>query len=253
VGGNAWVPKLLQDTRWRLHSATQAGPLNIAATRAEQMLTRAATLTGTLSATTTGVTLTVRVANESGHKLPTGYPEGRRIWLHVQAFDAAGNPVYESGAYDLATAILAEDPDLKVYEAKLGITPALAAVVDKPAGESFHFVLNNTYLKDNRIPPRGYTVAAFDAPGLRPVGATYRDGQHWDDTVYTLPAAAVSAQVSLYYQTSSKDYIDFLRTNGGVDGATLGQLWDTLKSPPVQMAAVSLGLPTYPLFLPLVQ
>ena len=87
-------------------------------------------------------------------------------------------------------------------------------------------------LKDNRIPPRGYTVAEFDQPGLRPVGATYVDGQYWDETTYPLPASAVTVVVVLYYQTASKEYVDFLRVRGGADGAVLGQMWDDLKSPP---------------------
>jgi hypothetical protein len=246
------VPKLLQDARWRLNSATDAPSLSVTADRAREMLARAATLTATITTEVSGPKLTVRTTNETGHKLPTGYPEGRRMWLNVKAFDAADTLVYESGAYDLATAILASDADLKVYEAKLGISPELAAYLGKPAGESFHFVLNNTYLKDNRIPPRGYTVAAFDAPGLRPIGATYADGQFWDETRYSLPTNARRVQVTLYYQTSSKDYIDFLRTNGGDDGAALGLLWDSLKSPPVQMSTIDVELVPYPLYLPLV-
>jgi hypothetical protein len=161
------------------------------------------------------------------------------LWLNLKAYDADSRLVYESGAYNPETAVLTEDPALKVYESKQGLTPALAGVVGLPAGESFHFVLNNTVIKDNRIPPRGYTIAAFDQPGLRPVGATYADGQYWDDTLYSVPAETVRVETTLYYQTASKEYIDFLRTKGGADGATLGLLWDTLKSPPEVIATAS--------------
>ena len=34
------------------------------------------------------LTATVAVTNRSGHKLPTGYPEGRRMWLTVKAISA---------------------------------------------------------------------------------------------------------------------------------------------------------------------
>ena len=44
-----------------------------------------------------------------------------------------------------------------------GLSPALAAALGQPAGKSFHFVLNDIIVKDNRIPPRGYTLAAFEA------------------------------------------------------------------------------------------
>ncbi len=173
----------------------------------------------------------MRVRNETGHKLPTGYAEGRRMWLSVRAFDASGALVFSSGAYDPATGVLGTDPWLKLYEVRQGLTPELASELGLPAGESFHFVLNNTVVEDNRIPPRGYTVAAYDQPGLQPVGATYVDGQHWDDTIYPLPAEAVAVSAILYYQTASKEYIDFLRAEGGADGATLGQLWDSQQEP----------------------
>lgn len=237
VGGNTWVPQLLKDSRWRLNAADDTVHLDQTIESARTMLQRSATMTVSLSSSGSDKLAVVRVTNESGHKLPSGYPEGRRMWLQLRAYDQDGKLLFTSGGYNPATGVLADDPQLKVYEVKQGITPELASVIGKPAGESFHFVLNNTVLKDNRIPPRGYTVAAFDRPGLRPVGATYADGQHWDDTTYLLPGATASVVAELYYQTASKAYVDFLRTRGGADGATLGQLWDDNKSPPELVAA----------------
>jgi hypothetical protein len=252
TGGNTWVPQILQDTRWRLHSADEAAFLEGTVRRAREMLGKAATVTVTLDGSGAQKLATVRVVNETGHKLPTGYPEGRRMWINLRAFNGDGALVYESGAYKRATGVLRMDPDIKIYETRQGITPALAVALGRPelAGESFHFVLNNTVVKDNRIPPRGYTQSAFDQPGLRPVGATYADGQYWDDTEYLLPGTAERVVVTLTYQTSSKEYVDFLRSNGGVDGAALGELWEASKSPPEAMATA--WFPNYPHYLPLV-
>jgi len=174
------------------------------------------------------------------------------MWLNLKAFDSNNNLIYESGAYNSTTGQLnLADSTLKVYEAKLGLTQQLANNLGLPAGESFHFVLNNTILKDNRIPPRGYTQAAFDITGLRPVGASYVDGQYWDETTYPVPGNAQRVVATLYYQTSSKEYIDFLRTKGGTDGLNLGTLWDTLKSPPEVMATATIGKVTR-VYLPLI-
>jgi hypothetical protein len=193
---------------------------------------------------------TVRVTNQTGHKLPTGYPEGRRMWINLRAYDTDGVLVYESGTYEGATAILTQDQDIKVYEVKQGITPELAGLLQQAPGESFHFVLNNTVIKDNRIPPRGFTQAGFDRPGLQPIGATYVDGQYWDETTYLLPPETEQVMATLYYQTASKPYVDFLRASGGVDGHTLGTLWDGSKSPPVVMARA--WFPGYPSYLPVI-
>jgi len=237
VGGNTWVPELLQNPDWRLSAESESPYLDSTMLEAETMLGKAASVTVTLTTSGTGKIATVRVINQSGHKLPTGYPEGRQMWINLKGYDSNHNVVYESGAYNWFDGTLDRDADIKVDEAKQGITPDLAAVLGVQPGESFHFVLNNTVIKDNRIPPRGYTVINYDKPGLRPVGAVYADGQHWDDTVYSIPPKTVLVHATLYYQTSSSEYIDFLRTNGGVDGLALGALWDGSKSPPQVMAS----------------
>ena len=171
TGGNTWVPQLLQDERWRLNSIDESGYLEGTILSAREMLQNSATISVTLKTEESNIVATVRVINETGHKLPTGYPEGRRLWLNLRAYNEDNQLVYESGVYDWETAVLSSDPALKIYEAKQGITSELAALLDMLAGESFHFILNNTVIKDNRIPPRGYMQAAFEQPGLRPVGS----------------------------------------------------------------------------------
>jgi hypothetical protein len=250
VGGNTWTPQLLLDARWRLNGQAYQNFITPVIDRARSMLRRSATLTVSLETSALSKVVTVRVYNQTGHKLPTGYAEGRRMWVNLKAYDSAGNLVFESGQYNPATGFLTQDANLKVYEIKQGLTPELAAQVNLPAGESFHFMLNNTVIKDNRIPPRGFSQSALDAPGLKPVGAVYQPGQYWDDTIYDLTAYPDVQRVfaTLYYQTSSKEYIDFLRNNGGVDAVTLGTLWDTLKSPP---EIVAMGwTPNYSEYLP---
>ena len=250
AGGNTWLPELVQDPRWRLSAEGDSSYLHETVRQAGDMLRKAATLSVTLATSGTAKIATVRVINQAGHKLPTGYPEGRQMWIHLQGFDGNGQLLYESGAYDAASGQLVRDGDIKVYEVKQGMTPELAALLNQPAGASFHFVLNNHVVKDNRIPPRGYQQILFDQPGLRPTGAAFADGQHWDDSQYSLPLETERVVVSLYYQTASKEYVDFLRANGGVDGMTLGQLWASLKSPPVLMARAA--TPVQRTYLPLV-
>ena len=221
TGGNTWVPSILDDL---YPGVVDPMALAAASQRALYMLQNSAELSATFADGATFAadgTLTVRVANETGHKLPTGYPEGRRMWLNVKFFDKDGNVVKESGAYDFTTAVLTVDGEAKVYEAKFGLDAAAAALTGLPEAESFHFVLNNKVYKDNRIPPLGFTNAAFAAFGGAPVGATYADGQNWDETTYAAPSDALTAQVTLYYQSASKEYIEFLRDQINGDASTL--------------------------------
>ncbi|MEJ2085694.1 MAG: Ig-like domain-containing protein, partial [Acidobacteriota bacterium] len=101
TGGNTFIPDVLPDFFPGEVDTTQ---LQAAKARATSMLQRAATLE--LTPDSTGVM--VRVTNETGHKLISGYPEGRRMWLEVTGFDGEATKVFESGAYDEATGVLSE-------------------------------------------------------------------------------------------------------------------------------------------------
>ena len=43
----------------------------------------------------------------------------------------------------------------------------------------------------------------------------YADGQHWDDTTYTIPLTATRVDVLLRYQTTTREYAEFLRDQLG--------------------------------------
>ncbi|MFM9996464.1 MAG: hypothetical protein ACKVU4_11770 [Phycisphaerales bacterium] len=206
-GGNTWVLKAVRALYPDIETHLTATTVQQSIDRAKGMLQNASHLS--LTEPTAG-TLNVRITNNTGHKLPTGYPEGRRMWINVKYFNAAGALIGERGAYNTATAALTT-ADTKVYEAKLGLDAAMAQLSGVPQGESFHFVLNNVWLKDNRIPPMGFTNAGFAQVQAAPVGYAYADGQHWDDTPYASPAGARRADVAVYYQTTAKEYIEFLR------------------------------------------
>jgi hypothetical protein len=118
-----------------------------------------------------------------------------------------------------------------------------------PAGPSFHFVLSDTVYADNRIPPRGFTNADFASIQSPPVDYAYADGQYWDVTPYDLPATADSVWVTVYYQTTTKEYIEFLRdantTNSA--GQDLYDAWVAQgMAPPVAVAqaGVKVEIPT---------
>lgn len=184
-----------------------------------------------------GDAINVRIINQTGHKLPTGYGEGRRMWINIKFYDTNNALVAERGFYNSKRAQLYGD-DTKIYEIALGLDENMAQTTGYPTGPSFHFAVVNKIFKDNRIPPRGFNNLAFEAAQAQPVNATYADGQYWDDTLYAIPAGAVRATATLYYQTSSKEYIDFLRNENYTNnaGRQAQQLWAaTGMSAPVAM------------------
>lgn len=238
TGGNTFVPRLLAQLFPAYINELNAGKL-----RAEGMLKNAATLKLNVTTEENGFEAYVEIINETGHKLPSGYPEGRRMWINLTAFDINNNIIYESGAYDANTATLNKN-GAKIYEAKLGMSEAVATAASADGiktytpGESFHFALNNMIVKDNRIPPRGFTNANFSAIQAAPVGYSYNDGAYSDITEYHLPANTYKVNVKLLYQTTSKEYVEFLRDENRTNnaGTTLYNLWAAHgKSTPVIM------------------
>ncbi len=228
VGGGVWPLRVLKSLYGGALGRDDAFDRTIAWSL-ELLQQRTATLDVGLEPWAGGaspVTARVRVTNLGGHKLPTGYSEGRRMWLHVVARDSAGTLVFESGAWNPATGVLASDPQLKIYETLQGVwNGTTCRTTDAQGRKEFHFVLNNCIAKDNRIPPEGFRPATpADPQGLevRPVGYSYPETSpgsgilvNYDTTAYTFTApgavAPITVTATLEYQTSSKDYIEFLR------------------------------------------
>jgi hypothetical protein len=261
TGGNAWMSSILA-------SADQAGPaydsynyailsgtkyagasvdvaglqsygdeLLAGSDRAVQQLEMAATIE---TVSDTGGTITMRVVNNTGHKLISGFPEGRRMFLNVKFFDAdgaeitsdevnpysdlvtaqdgSGNDVYVSGG------VLTHSRDDLVWETGLSSNDILGT------DHTFHFALATDRYKDNRIPPKGFDTSRMAERLVQPragnadaptyfTPAEYAGG--YDEFVITRPAEAVSWHATLYYQTTSKEYIEFLRDEINGDANTL--------------------------------
>jgi|Deesub1362A_J573_1020465.scaffolds.fasta_scaffold00051_126 hypothetical protein len=211
---------------------------------AEKMLQSAAEL----ELSKDGGNLKVKVINRAGHKLPTGYSEGRIMWVNVKFYDSNGKIIKESGKYDPEEARLLVDPELKTYEIKpgikyVGITEALPDRLGIPEGPSFHFAANNYIYYDNRIPPAGFRNKDYEEYKAYIRGASYADGQNWDITLYSIPQNSVSAEVRLYYQSLSREYVEFLyaeNLNNDIDffkaGEKLYEAWrNTGMCKPIEM------------------
>lgn len=262
---------------------------------------------------------TLKVVNLTGHKLITGYPEGRRMWLNIKWYDSNNVMIREDGAYgpigvtipnpaggpdvEVESIIDLDDPNTKIYEAHYAMTKEWAdtlVAVGKPTNlplsfdrttgavdytlgdlaaqapdtyhETFHFVLNNKVVKDNRIPPYGMKYDEAKKRNALPVpetqygnpgaGGTY---QYWDeiDLNALKPAAAVYAEIDLLYQGTSWEYIQFLdkantRQNAflGEEGTNMLDAWinaevpvamevagDRKMVPPVVMKSTTWGTP----------
>lgn len=255
VGGSTWVQDAVVFL-WKKRKVGGKRDINVKALargkkRAEALLKSAAKL----ELTRPDARVRLRVINLSGHKLPTGYPEGRRMWVNIRFRDAEGGLLAERGQYgnverklgpQAVTVPTLIDPEAtRVYECLPGLSEAQAKRYAKKPGKSFHFVLNDITVKDNRIPPRGFINELFAKHKASPVGANYANGQHWDDVFFDVPPGTASVEARLFYQSVSFEYLKFLVEENRTDtwSTDLYQAWtQTGKCPPTEMGVVTLEL-----------
>jgi hypothetical protein len=149
----------------------------------------------------------VKIANATGHKLPTGYPS-RRMWVHLKVSRGDGATVFESGKTDdfgrlvdragaLAEPaaffphfdVIDDDAKVQVYE----------AVPVNGDGKVVHRPLDAiTFGKDNRLLPQGFDKRHEWAAYTTPKGV---DGDpSWgseDEITYRVASADAGARVEV--------------------------------------------------------
>lgn len=142
TGGNSWMAPLIKylDSKNRLRlggglTQLQIDAIDAGRQRAADHLTQAASLTVNGDK--------VKITNLTGHKLLSGYPEGRRMWLNIKWYDTNNQLVREDGKYgplgvfvdnpatgqltEVESIIDLEDSYTRIYDAHYAITSDWAA------------------------------------------------------------------------------------------------------------------------------
>lgn len=149
------------------------------------------------------------------------------MFVGIKVYGPDTSLIYEINPYDAAVGTLkglgvAGSPPLGPGQAHLDALVYEAKNGSSLTGEqqTQHFVLSDQRYKDNRIPPLGFDIAAAPSRQTEPVwqgtidpgyfsAAEYAGG--YDAITVTLPITAAIVDVSLYYQTTSREYVAFLR------------------------------------------
>lgn len=262
TGGNTWVPYILASATLGSpnYDATNAQLLNQGAItltldlsqglginapallagieRAKDNLHAAAVITdGTYDAS--DGSLTFKVQNQTGHKLISGFPEGRRMFVNIKAYDNSNSLIYEANPYDDIVGTLKGLPN-SLSSPALGVNEVyideLVYEVHHSSSltgelETFHVALADNRYKDNRIPPKGFDSSSAAGRLVQPrwagadalsyfTAAEYAGG--YDEINMTIPSDTKRVEVELYYQVTSREYIEFLRDEiNGTQNLTL--------------------------------
>jgi hypothetical protein len=195
----------------------------------------------------------VEVANNAGHKIPTAYPS-RRMWLHVTVIDGDSNIIFESGKPDSRGYISTDDVRLKAdcmsahklegFDSNLCYEPHRNQINDQSQVAVYETVIGDVndnithtllqgsrYLKDNRIPPLGFTnsKAATIEMQTIPVGVAGDDdfncmnprateGCGLDTVHYQVNiegrSGPYAVEVGLLYQATQPAYVDGMHNTG---------------------------------------
>ncbi|MHC4257698.1 MAG: fibronectin type III domain-containing protein [Planctomycetota bacterium] len=202
------------------------------AERAKQQLELAASIQEVSYNASNGA-VSFKLQNQTGHKLISGFPEGRRMFVNVKAY-SGGTLIYEVNPYDAIVGTLRGLPS--AYSPS---SPALGANekhIDElvyethPSStltgedETFHFALATERYKDNRIPPKGFRINEAADRWSVPrwhgdpnpsffTAEEYAGGyDEVDLSAYGVSIVGADAiEINLYYQTTSREYIEFLR------------------------------------------
>lgn len=196
----------------------------------------------------------VKITNLAGHKLPTGYPR-RRAWIHFVARDRSnGTAFFESGSFDgnyeinnLAVPfephhdVITTSTQTQIYESLIG---------DSQGEIANHLLSATQYLKDNRIPPKGFRLDGPDVNLTGIYGEAANDpnfnhgpngeGSGTDIVRYEFPLtidpANVQLDVEMLFQTIPPRHVNFLRQDPTTETQAFLDKYDEMANEPVLIA-----------------
>jgi hypothetical protein len=254
VGGNSHLLEILRDYRTELgiegSTTTDGFDDQISLTR--DFLAGAATIAVSTPATVgNNLEFNVEVTNNAGHKMPSAYPS-RRAWLHVTVRDSVGKIIFESGKPDSRGYISTDEARLKAdcmsahkldgFDTGLCYEPHRDVINDEAQVAIYETVLGDVngnithtllqgaqYLKDNRIPPDGFTngKAANIEPQTVPSGVSGdddfncvstsegcgKDSVHYQVNVES-QTGPYSVEARLLYQATQPGFVDGMHNVG---------------------------------------
>ena len=254
VGGNAHLLEILRDYRAELGIAgsTSASGFDEQIALTKNFLGGAATVSvSNTQQVGTKLEFNVEVTNNAGHKLPSSYPS-RRMWLHVTVKDNGDNVIFESGAPDSRGYISTDNSRLKAdcmsldkldgFDSSLCYEPHRDVITDPSQVAIYETVLGDVngtithtllrgaqYLKDNRIPPAGFTNGRATTIELQTVPSgvagdndfncmNIAEGCGADTVRYQVDTTGrtdpYTVEARLLYQATQPGFVDGMHTDG---------------------------------------
>lgn len=229
IGGNTFILEMLKDNRQYLGSPIPEALFERTIRRTEERLSQEAADLQILKVgqSNNRLQIDVSVTNKTGHKFPTGFPS-RRVWLYLSVMDQQERLIFESGGYTPTGEIIGLDSTYEPHHLVINSPDQVQiyqSVMGDVSGKKTSTLLSAaTYLKDNRLPPKGYQqsgqMASFT--GIKGKAVTdmnfnavgTQEGSGTDIVTYDIDLNdaefPLSIKAQLLYQSSSTGFLDNL-------------------------------------------
>lgn len=252
AGGNTLILKMLRDYPDTLQVTAERNHFDTTLAFTEKNLKDLSlNLYMEASLESDSLTVSVKIQNITGHKLPTGISL-RRMWIHLRASDVNNNTIFESGNWDSEGRISGMDlpferhynvinraDEVQVYE---------AVPVDINGGVTYTLLKASTFIKDNRIPPLGFKSSHISYDSTAVYGYALNDpdfnksngneGSGADIVRYRIPLfdlSKMNINAEVCYQTLKPEVAEYLAGMNSLDINRFNGMYEAADKNPVIM------------------
>lgn len=221
AGANSFMVKLMKSNKLALNIDHPDSSFNSTLSQIDNMLKTQSVnmkINPVVYADQDTLYVDVAVQNKAGHKFPSGYPS-RRAFVQLVVINSLNDTLFASGLFT---------PEGELKYPPLSWQPHYQMINDSLQTQVFEMVMGDvngdkttlleraaTHLKDNRLPPRGFTSAHYNYDTVEIISNAFSDvdfnrngaseGTGRDITQFHIPlngfVGTVNVYAKIYYQT----------------------------------------------------
>ena len=265
AGGNVFMLKLLRDQREALDVTASTAAFDRSIAAAQNLLSKqtADLEISRIATDAEGTHIELRIETLSGHKFPTAYPS-RRAWLEVIVTDSNGSVHFSSGVVDAQGRLIDQSGAVLSSELANGNTQPhydrinhssevqiYETLMNDSDGQlTFSLVRGDTFRKDNRLLPKGWTSDHADGKATKPIGvesdANFLGGEDHIEYLVTLPPGEYRVTASLLFQSLSARYMEELFEHSTAEVIQFRKLYNEAVNLPEVIATQAKSIQVVP-------
>ncbi|MCW8805617.1 MAG: T9SS type A sorting domain-containing protein, partial [Ignavibacteriaceae bacterium] len=252
VGGNVYMQNLLKNNIDSLGLTAEPDHFDSTISRTEySLMEKSVELKTSVSYQVNQLQVELYIKNLTGHKIPTGIPF-RRMWIHLKVEQGVGNIIFESGQWDSTGKIINYNSDYEPHydliDAEDQVQVYEGVFVNTDQQVTYTLLRASEYVKDNRLPPQGFTTTHPSYDSIKITGNAVNDinfnkdgmnqGSGADSITYFIPSfpnTEYRITVEFCYQTIKTELVDHVRNINNGDINQFINMYDALPNIPFIM------------------